>query len=150
MGRSQQTFSKKEKEKKRLKKRKEKAEKREERKANSVGGKLEDMIMYVDADGNFTSTPPDPTVKKEEIDAESIEIGIPKKEHIEEETVKKGKVDFFNDQKGFGFILHEGTRDKYFVHVNGLIDKIQEGDKVTFELEPGMKGLNCVNVKLVD
>ena len=148
MCRSQKTYNKKKKEKKRLKKRKEKAEKKEERKANSVGGALEDMMVYVDEFGNLTDTPPDPTAKKEEIKAESIEIGIPRQEDIPDDPVKKGKVDFFDDTKGFGFIHEEGTRERYFVHANGLIDKIQDGDLVSFELEQGMKGLNCVNVKL--
>ena len=65
MGRSQETFSKKEHEKKKIQKRKEKEEKREERKANSKKGKsFEDMIAYVDENGQLTSTPPDPNKKK--------------------------------------------------------------------------------------
>ena len=149
MAKSQQTFNKKEKEKKRLKKRKEKQEKKEERKANSAGGALEDMMVYVDEFGNLTDTPPDPTIKKKEIKLESIAISTSKQEHIEEEIVKKGRVDFFNDQKGFGFIKQDETQEKFFVHANGLIDDIAEGDKVTFELEQGMKGMNCVKVKRV-
>ncbi|GAB3817910.1 hypothetical protein GCM10028895_14490 [Pontibacter rugosus] len=65
MGRSQETFSKKEKEKKRLKKRQDKEQKKEERQANSDKGKgIEEMLAYVDENGNITSTPPDPTKKK--------------------------------------------------------------------------------------
>jgi len=146
MAKSQQTFNKKEKEKKRLKKRKEKQEKKLERQANSAGGGLENMMMYVDEDGNLTETPPDPTVKKKEVKLESIAISTSKQEHIEEDPIKKGKVDFFNDQKGFGFIRETDTQEKYFFHVNGLIDEVMEGDKVQFELEQGMKGMNCVKV----
>ena len=61
----------------------------------------------------------------------------------------KGTVKFFNDAKGFGFITPEdGTKD-VFVHANGLIDEIREGDKVTYDVEEGRKGLNAVNVKVV-
>ena len=62
--------------------------------------------------------------------------------------MNKGTVKFFNDAKGFGFILEEGTGKEHFVHVSGLIDEINEGDNVEFELEEGKKGLNAVNVKL--
>jgi len=146
MARSQDTYNKKEKEKKRLKKRQEKLAKKEERKANPQSGGLDDMIMYVDENGNFTDTPPDPT-KKKKIKAENIEIGIPRRIEEEYDPIRKGKVEFFNDSKGFGFIKDVDTQEKYFVHVNGLIDDIAEGDKVTFELEKGMKGMNAVRVK---
>ncbi|MBE9467532.1 MAG: cold shock domain-containing protein [Bacteroidetes bacterium] len=63
--------------------------------------------------------------------------------------MKKGTVKFFNETKGFGFVMEEETKSEYFVHVSGLIDKIQEGDEVEFELTEGKKGLNAVNVKLV-
>ena len=149
MGKSQETFNKKEKEKKRQKKKQEKQQKREERKNNPTsGGDLDSMMVYVDEFGNLTDTPPDPTKKVKEISAESIELGIPKR--IDEEpAIREGKVEFFNDQKGFGFIKEITTQEKYFVHVNGLIDEIQEGDKVTFDLEKGMKGMNAVNVKKI-
>ncbi|RLD23488.1 MAG: cold shock domain-containing protein [Bacteroidetes bacterium] len=147
MAKSQETFNKKEKEKKRLKKRKEKQEKRDERRANSEGGGLDVMMAYLDEDGNIVDTPPDPLKKKKVINAKTIEVSVPKK--VEEITspFKKGRVEFFNDSKGFGFIKELDTQEKYFVHVNGLIDDIQEGDKVAFELERGMKGMNAVRVK---
>ena len=146
MAKSQDTYNKKEKEKKRLKKRLEKKARAEERKANSEGGSLENMMAYVDEDGNITDTPPDPT-KKKKVNAKSIEIGVPKREKEVVETIRKGRVEFFNDAKGFGFIKELETDEKFFVHVNGLIDDIQENDKVTFELERGMKGMNAVRVK---
>jgi CspA family cold shock protein len=62
--------------------------------------------------------------------------------------MNKGAVKFFNEDKGFGFIVDEESRKEYFVHVSGLIDKIREGENVEFELEEGRKGLNAVNVKL--
>lgn len=63
--------------------------------------------------------------------------------------MNKGKVKFFNDAKGFGFIIEEDSNKEHFVHVSGLIDKIREGDEVEFELQEGKKGLNAVNVKVI-
>lgn len=62
--------------------------------------------------------------------------------------MNKGKVKFFNNSKGFGFIKEDGTDKEYFVHATGLIDEIRENDDVTFDLTEGKKGLNAVNVKL--
>lgn len=62
--------------------------------------------------------------------------------------MNKGTVKFFNRSKGYGFITEEGTNKEHFVHVSGLIDEINEGDVVEFELTEGKKGLNAVNVKL--
>jgi len=59
-----------------------------------------------------------------------------------------GTVKFFNDTKGYGFIKEDESDNEYFVHVSGVIDKISENDKVTFDLEEGRKGLNATNVKL--
>ena len=63
--------------------------------------------------------------------------------------MKKGTVKFFNDSKGFGFIIDDESKTEYFVHVSGLIDEIREDDQVEFELKEGRKGLNAVNVKVV-
>ncbi len=63
--------------------------------------------------------------------------------------MNKGTVKFFNESKGFGFISEEGTKEEYFVHVSGLIDEIEEGDTVEYELTEGKKGLNAINVKVV-
>ncbi|MBF8150640.1 cold shock domain-containing protein [Winogradskyella sp. F6397] len=60
-----------------------------------------------------------------------------------------GKVKFFNDTKGFGFITEEGVDKDHFVHISGLIDEIREGDAVEFDLKEGNKGLNAVNVKVI-
>jgi cold shock CspA family protein len=150
MAKSQQSFNKKEKEKKRLKKKQDKLARKEERKANSTGGSLDDMIAYVDENGMITDTPPDPTKKKKAIKAEDIEIGIPKKEATEDESpIRQGKVDFFENSKGFGFIIDSANNEKYFYHISGVIDEVGEGDKVSFELEQGMKGLNAVKVQKI-
>jgi CspA family cold shock protein len=63
--------------------------------------------------------------------------------------MQKGTVKFFNESKGFGFIVENGSNTEHFVHVSGLIDDIREGDEVEFELTEGRKGLNAVNVALV-
>ena len=148
MAGSQETFNKKDKEKKRLKKRLEKSQKKEERKGNSQGGDLENMLAYVDENGNLTDTPPDPS-KKRKVNANSIEISVPRREQEDEITVRTGRIDFFNDSKGYGFIKEHETNEKYFVHVNGLMQEVREGDVVTFELERGLKGLNAINVTKV-
>ncbi|HSF53985.1 MAG TPA: cold shock domain-containing protein [Algoriphagus sp.] len=59
-----------------------------------------------------------------------------------------GTVKFFNEAKGFGFIVDNSSKEEIFVHVSGLIDKIREGDTVTFDTERGKKGMNAVNVKV--
>ncbi len=152
MGKSQETYNKKEKEKKRLKKRQDKLKRQEARKAsaeaNAESGKsgFDNMIAYVDENGNITDTPPDLT-KKKKVNAKSIEIGVPKREKEEVDAVRHGRVEFFNDSKGFGFIKERDTNEKYFVHVNGLLEDIRENDVVSFELERGMKGMNAVRVK---
>ena len=63
--------------------------------------------------------------------------------------MKNGTVKFFNGAKGFGFIIEDETKEEFFVHVTGLIDEINEGDAVEFELKEGKKGMNAVNVKAV-
>ncbi len=63
--------------------------------------------------------------------------------------MSKGTVKFFNDSKGFGFITEDGNGKDHFVHVSGLVDEINEGDVVSFDLEQGKKGLNAVNVQVV-
>jgi cold shock CspA family protein len=148
MAGSQETFNKKDKEKKRLKKRRDKELKQAERKANSQGGGLENMIAYVDENGQITDTPPNPANRKK-IDAASIELGVPKREMIETPTVRKGRVDFFDSSKGFGFIKELETQERFFVHVNSLNEVIKESDLVDFEVERGLKGMNAVRVKKV-
>jgi len=61
-----------------------------------------------------------------------------------------GTVKFFNQSKGYGFITEEGSQKDHFVHITGLIDEIREGDVVEFELQQGKKGLNAVDVRVVE
>lgn len=143
-----ETFSKKEKEKARQKKRKDKEEKREERKASAQKGQgLNEMLAYVDENGNITSTPPDPR-KKRTIDQEDVQIGVSKQEAMApQDLVRQGIVSFFNASKGYGFIRDLQSQESIFVHMNGLIDAVGESDKVTFEVTKTPKGLNAVEVK---
>jgi cold shock CspA family protein len=148
MGRSNETFNKKEKEKKRLKKQQDKKQKADERKAGSAKGKsLEDMMAYIDADGNITSTPPVPG-KRTEIASEDIQISVPKQESLPIE-VNEGLITLFNTQKGFGFIRDKHTQESIFVHVSGLIDPVAENDKVTFDTAKGPKGITAINVRKI-
>jgi cold shock CspA family protein len=148
MAKSKETFNKKEKEKKRLKQRQEKREKKEERKANAKkGNSLEEMMAYIDEDGNISDTPPDPRQKKI-FKVENIQIGVPRLEVNEEPDVPRtGVVIFFNDAKGFGFINDIQTNERIFIHVNNLSEPISESDKVTFEVEHGQRGPSAINVK---
>ena len=148
MAKSQETYNKKEKEKKRLKKRQEKEAKKLARKEEEKNSGLDSMMAYVDEFGNIRDTPPDPTKKKKEIDAEDIVIGVPTREAMPEpDPIRQGVVEFFNDEKGFGFIKENDTNEKYFVHVSSTTEELYENDKVEFELEMGMKGMNAVRVK---
>ncbi len=148
MARSQETFSKKENEKKRLAKQKEKQEKKEERKANAVKGKsLDDMMAYLDENGNIVSTPQDPK-KKKITRIEDIQIGVVRNEEEPMDAIRKGTVTFFNESKGYGFIKDQQTQESIFVHVNGLLTHVKENDKVTFQVERGPKGLNALGVSL--
>lgn len=147
MARSTETFSKKEKEKARLKKSKDKKEKAEERKANAGKGKsLEDMMAYIDENGNITSTPPDPS-RKVKINLEDIQIGVAKRQDVPHDTVRNGVVSFFNESKGYGFIRDLQTEESIFVHINALTEPLKENNMVTFETEQGEKGLSAIKVK---
>lgn len=150
MAKSQQTFNKLEKEKKRLKKREDKRKKMEARKAQKEENGTDGIqFAYVDYNGNLVDTPPDPE-DKVETEADNIVLGVPKKEDLPEpDPIRKGKVSFYDSSKGFGFIIDAEDQEKYFCHVSGLIDEITENDKVQFELEKGMKGLNAVRVKKI-
>lgn len=141
------SFNKRELEKKKNQKRKEKQQRKEERKAAGTQS-LDDMIAYVDENGVITDTPPDPT-QKQEVDLEDISVSTPKKEDIEE-PVLKGRVEYFNPDKGYGFIKHAGSVNKYFFHISSAPDTIREGNMVTFELERGQKGMNAVNIAFSD
>lgn len=141
------TVDKRENEKKRLAKREEKLKKKESKKLSGSSNSFEDMIAYVDENGMITSTPPADDIRKEEINPDEIVIATPKKEE-EEPVILRGRVEFFNVAKGFGFIKDLAGVEKYFFHVNNAVSEIAENDIVTFDLERGLKGMNAVNVTL--
>lgn len=149
MSKSQETFNKKEREKKRQKKQQDKLEKMQERKNNKEKGKsLDDMIAYLDENGNLTSVPPDPR-KKKVFRQEEMQISIPKQEERPANEKRTGVVSFFNDHKGFGFINDTVTKERIFVHVNELSIAIKENDRVTFEVQNSPKGPVALNVEMV-
>lgn len=141
------SFNKREIEKNKQQKRKEKQQKREERK-NNPADSFEDMIAYVDENGVITSTPPDLTNKRK-IKIENIAVSTPKKEDMEY-PILNGRVEYFNPDKGYGFIKHTGSTDKYFFHISSAPASITEGNMVTFELERGQKGMNAVRITLAN
>jgi len=144
MGRSQESFSKREKEKKRIKKKEDKAKRKEERKSEDF-----QEFTYVDKFGNFHDTKPEED-PEDEVIAEDIIIGIPPKEEGDEEErhVKVGVVTFFNEEKGYGFIKVEGGAESIFSHINGHVDTIKQGDRVKFQVEMCQKGPSAFDVKL--
>lgn len=146
MGRSQETFNKKEVRNKKEKKRKEKVAKRLARKDGDKQS-MDDMIAYVDENGVLSSAPPEPGTKTE-IKLEDIEISVPRGSSIEEDPIKKGLVSFFNESKGFGFIKNMDTKQDVFVHINNVIGEIKEGNLVTYEVEMGQRGPTAVNVEI--
>lgn len=145
MARYSETFSKKEKEKKKLQKRKEKEERKEERKANKENKSFEDMLAYVDENGNLSATPPDPSKKKVTKESD-IDLTPRNKEGAVAYEPRKGFVKFFNPTKGFGFIKEKATSEEFFFHYKAADFAINQNDQVTFDVERGQKGLNAVNI----
>lgn len=149
MARSQITFNKKEREKKKLQKRKEKQAKKEEKKLSSKDSSLDNMMAYVDEYGNISDTPPDPDAKPKKIKAKDIEIGVPKQEKEDLTLERRGRIKFFNEGKGYGFIQQDGSQEQFFFHVNNTLQPVQEGNKVSFTVEKGPKGFVAITIKVV-
>ena len=113
------------------------------REAKARGEYKQDEFVYVDYNGNFTETPPDPA-EKEQISLESIVISPTKKEELDSRV--QGKVTFYDEEKGFGFIKNPLNQDSYFFHFSECEDLLSVGDKVEFELIRGEKGMNAVKI----
>lgn len=144
-----ESWNKKEREKKKQKERKDKAEKMQERRENAKKNSFDDMIAYLDENGNLTSTPPDPK-KRKIVKLEDIQIGVPKYvPPTQAELTRTGNVTFFNTAKGFGFIKDLASQQSVFVHANDLSQEIKENDKVSFELQMGQRGPMAINVKII-
>ena len=148
MGRSQESFNKKEVRNKKEKKRKEKEAKRLAKKEGDKKSSLDDMIAYVDANGQIIDSPPPEPSKQDEIKLEDIQISVPKGSAVPDDPVKKGVVSFFNHAKGFGFIKNLDNKQDIFVHVNNCLDEIREGNQVNYEIGMGPKGQTAINVKI--
>lgn len=140
------SFSKKENFKKKLQKQKEKALRREERKENNAKGKsLDDMIMYVDENGQLTSTPPDQR-EKVEISLDDIRLGAAP---IEAEDPRKTGIITFFSEKGYGFITEDNSKENIFFHTNNATEPLKKGNKVSYEKEKSPKGFSAVDIKIV-
>jgi cold shock CspA family protein len=140
------SFSKKENFKKKLQKQKEKTAKREERKTNNNKGKgLDEMFLYVDANGQLTETRPEDQ-NREGVNLDDIQLGAAPIEA--EELVKTGIVTFLSD-KGYGFITEAGSQENVFFHENNCAHQVKKGNKVSFEKERSPKGFSAVNIQIV-
>lgn len=148
MARSKETFNKRAKEQKRLKERQDKREKMEERKLNKQKGlKLEDMMAYVDDNGNITDKPQDPRLKKV-FRLEDIRIDIPAGN--ERDSTHTGKLQFFDNEKGFGFIIDDATQNRVFLHHSNIDFPAQLNDSLKFDVQPGERGPVAINVSKLE
>jgi cold shock CspA family protein len=148
MGRSQESYNKKEVRNKKEQKRKIKEKKRLAKKDSDNKSNFDDMIAYVDENGQISSTPPDDD-NRTEIELEDIVISTkPKDESEVQDKIRKGIVEYFSNEKAFGFIRDLETRESYFVHRTNTHDDIAEGNKVSFEIGKGPKGPVALEVRL--
>src|SRR5690554_5106200 len=149
MARSQETFSKKERQKKKLQKKKEKQLRRDEKRTEEPKAKsFDDMIAYVDENGNISSTSPDPT-KIKEIAAEDIDLDN-SRQSAADDTPPIGKVSYFDPSKGYGFINNSMTGERLFVHINDAEGPLAEGDEVTYTPTRSPRGMQASAVRKFD
>jgi cold shock CspA family protein len=142
------TFAKKEKEKKKAKQKMDKAEKMQQRKLNNNKGKgLDEMMAYLDENGNLSSSPPDMRNSRE-ISLDDIVLGAAP-QNKEDDTQRTGFVAFFDETRGYGFITDSRTKENIFVHTNNTTQLLKKGNKVSFEKQSGPKGFVAVNVEVV-
>ncbi|HVI49036.1 MAG TPA: cold shock domain-containing protein [Chitinophaga sp.] len=142
-----ESFSKKEKKNKKAKAKEDKVQKMRERKASNNKGKgLEDMLAYVDENGNLSSSPP--KGKSKDIALDDIRIGATPRPP--EDPTRTGVVTFFNLSRGFGFITDDKSKESVFFHINQLSQPVKEKEKVTFSWERTARGYNAVDVKPID
>lgn len=141
------TSTKRDREKVKQSKREEKQKKKEER-LNSGSRSFEEMLAYVDENGVLHSTPQDGP--KEDIDASAIAVSVSKQEAPAEVLPLSGRIEHFNTSKGYGFVKDTGSCEKYFFHITSAPSNIAEGDKVTFELERGTRGMNAVRISIIN
>lgn len=141
------TFNKKALQQKRAKKKQDKLEKKEDRKANNDKGKsLDDMIVYLDENGNFTNIPPD----KQKKPKNKVDNFVPNTVNNSEDVIYFGKLALFFSEKNYGFITEEQSQSSIFVHSNQLGSNINVNDKVSFIIENTPKGKAAKTVKKVN
>lgn len=135
------TSGKREREKLKQTKRQDKQKKKEER--TSGGSRsFEDMLAYVDENGVLHTS--------QEVDISEIEVSVPRQSEIEDEEPMSGRVEYFTASKGYGFIKDASDGEKYFFHITNAPAGIAEGDRVTFELERGTRGMNAVRIAIIN
>lgn len=140
------SFFKKENNKKKVKKRQDKILKREDRKVNNNKGKsLEELIIYVDVNGNFTETPPH--LQKKEEDFSNFDNSI-KNSGQKENLDYTGIIKFLSD-KGYGFITEDKTQENVFFYSNQLAQIVVKNDRVKFRKEDSIKGFRAVSIKKI-
>ena len=138
------SFSKKENSKKKSKKLIDKTVRRELRKTNNNKGKsLDEMIVYVDVNGQFTSVPPHLQNREEDL-AKAAKAA--KKADVQQPTHFTGIITYFSE-KGYGFITEDESRDNIFFHQKDVINVVQKHDKVTYKKEYTPKGYKATEIK---
>jgi len=140
------TFAKKEKEKKKAKKKQDKAQKREERKTVKNKGKtLDDMIMYIDENGNLSKTPIDMSQRRE-INPDTIQLGATAMPDPDEEFT--GIISFISD-KGYGFIVEDGSQANIYLNTQQMLSPLTGKDRVKYNKERTPKGFSALNVQKI-
>lgn len=144
-----ETFSKRERRKKKIERRREKELRREERRQTPVKQKsLEEMMAYVDENGNLSDTPPNPN-NAYKVAAEDIVIDVPRAQSDNPEAMPTGVVTYFDPSKGYGFIINDQSQERLFVHVNSLAEPGSElniGDKVSYTASRSPRGMQAIAV----
>ncbi len=139
------SFSKKENKKKKAKKQQDKLLRREERKTHNNKGKtLDEMIVYLDENGNFTDTPPHLQVRSSSTSGKKSAAGTPDKEG---DGLYTGTVTFLSE-KGFGFITEDQTKENIFFHQLQQQEIIKKNDNVSYKKEDGPKGQKAVEIRI--
>jgi len=137
------TFAKKELQKKRAKKKQEKLERREERKAvNNKGKSFEDMLVYLDEDGNLTDIHPDKQIKGRPEENKPRSTSTSNVEAM----IFTGTITQFFDDKNYGFISEDKTKANVFIHGNSLKEKLTIRDRVSYKKEKTEKGYSAFEV----
>ena len=142
------TSGKREREKLKQTKRQDKQKKKEERMSGGSRS-FEDMLAYVDENGVLHTSQED-VKPREEVDISEIEVSVPRQSEIEDEEPMSGRVEYFTASKGYGFIKDASDGEKYFFHISNAPAGIAAGDRVTFELERGTRGMNAVRIAIIN